>query len=262
MPVSAVKAFQNFSKYYDLLYQDKDYPKECDFLEEIFRKYAGDMPEAILDAGCGTGGHSLILSERGYKVTGIDQSKEMINIAKKKASHIGARVDFRIMNMIDFEMGQRFDACTSMFASVGYVTVNEELHRCFSSIRKHLETNSLFIFDYWNGPAVLTIKPSVKVKIVKSEDERLIRIATPQLDAAHHLCKVSYHCIVTKGRKLVKEFMEEHSMRFLFPEEIRHYLEETSFDLLGIFPFMSLEGEADETVWNVIAIAKAREEKR
>jgi len=257
-----VKAFRNYGKYYDLLYQDKDYAEECDFLEEIFRRYAGDMPKAILDAGCGTGGHALILAERGYDVTGVDQSKEMIYIAKNKAAHIGANADFRRMNMIDFKLGRRFDACISMFAAVGYVTANEELQRCFSSISNHLKTGSLFVFDYWNGPAVLTIKPSINVKTVKNEDERLIRIATPQLDAAHHLCKVSYHCMVIKGRELIEEFEEEHMMRFLFPEEVRHYLEETGFDLLSISPFMSLEGKADETVWNVIAIAKARTGKR
>lgn len=257
-----MNAFRNYGKYYDLLYQDKDYAKECDFLEEIFRKYAESMPRTIVDAGCGTGGHALILAERGYEVTGIDQSKEMIAIAKKKAAQTKTCTHFHKMNMIDFKLGRRFDVCISMFAAVDYVTANEELQRCFSSVRKHLKPGSLFIFDYWNGPAVLTIRPSVKVKTVERDDERLIRIATPQLDAAHHVCRVSYHCVVIKGRELVEEFKEEHVVRFLFPEEVRHYLEEAAFDLLDIFPFMSLGGNADETVWDVVAIARAKADKR
>jgi len=260
--VFGVKAFQSYGKYYDMLYQDKDYERECDFLEEVFKKYSERIPREILDAGCGTGGHALILAKRGYEVTGIDQSKEMIDIAKKKATQAGIHAYFRMMNMTDFKLGQRFDACISMFAAVDYVTTNEGLQRCFYSIRKHLEPGSLFIFDYWNGPAVLSARPSVRVKMVELEGKRLIRIATPQLEVERHLCRVSYNFMVIKDRELVEEFEEEHVLRFLFPEEVRHYLEENSFNVLGIFPFLRLDGKADETAWNVVVIARARDEDR
>ena len=76
---------QDYANAYDYLYQDKDYNKECDFLEKIFLRYSGST-SSILDLGCGTGGHVNILAEKGYKVTGIDRSGEMLSIARKKAS--------------------------------------------------------------------------------------------------------------------------------------------------------------------------------
>ena len=88
------RAFRSYGKYYDIIYADKDYEKECDFLEEIFRNYSKIIPKTILDGGCGTGGHAIPLAERGYEVTGIDLSEEMINIAKEKASKTGVNIDF------------------------------------------------------------------------------------------------------------------------------------------------------------------------
>jgi len=60
---------------YDALYQDKDYEAECDFLQQVFARYAQAPIRAILDLGCGTGGHALPLARRGYALTGVDRSE-------------------------------------------------------------------------------------------------------------------------------------------------------------------------------------------
>jgi len=75
---------KDYAYAYDHLYHDKDYEKECDFIETIFQKFTSEV-KTVLDLGCGTGGHALILSSRGYKVTGIDRSEDMLKIAKKRA---------------------------------------------------------------------------------------------------------------------------------------------------------------------------------
>ena len=77
----ALPAFSLSGRWYDALYADKPYTKECDFIEEAFKRYAVDRPKKILDIGCGTGGHALELARRGYNVTGIDASRIMIKAA-------------------------------------------------------------------------------------------------------------------------------------------------------------------------------------
>ena len=70
---------------YDLIYQDKDYEKEIDFIEQIFHNYSSHPIKTILDGGCGTGGHALPLAKRGYQVSAIDLSEAMLKRARKKA---------------------------------------------------------------------------------------------------------------------------------------------------------------------------------
>lgn len=56
----------------------------------------------ILDLGCGDGRDALIFSERGFKVTGIDLSDEMLNIARKKVnSGIFEKMDIRSLKFKD-----------------------------------------------------------------------------------------------------------------------------------------------------------------
>ena len=54
---------------YDLIYEDKDYEGECNFVEEILQRFSPHPVETILDGGCGTGNHVIPLAERGYRVT-------------------------------------------------------------------------------------------------------------------------------------------------------------------------------------------------
>lgn len=66
-----MSVFQSYADYYDVLYSDKDYGAECDFLESIFGRYCNRPVRTILDLGCGTGGHTFVLAERGYQISGL-----------------------------------------------------------------------------------------------------------------------------------------------------------------------------------------------
>ena len=46
------KVFGTYGEYYDIFYSDKNYEQECDFIQEIFKKYSSFPVTNILDAGC------------------------------------------------------------------------------------------------------------------------------------------------------------------------------------------------------------------
>jgi 2-polyprenyl-3-methyl-5-hydroxy-6-metoxy-1,4-benzoquinol methylase len=253
------KVFGTYGEYYDIFYDDKDYEQECDFIQEIFKKYSSFPVKSILDAGCGTGGHSLPLAFRGYKVTGIDASPVMIRKAREKAKEAGVNPTFHSLDIRDFDLKKKFDACISMFAVLNYLTETKDLLEALKSIGGHLKPASIFTFDFWNGLAVLRILPSVRVKVVERDGKRVIRTVHPEMDALHHICKSHYHVLVTKGENIVDEFEETHTVRYFFPQEIAHYLDDAGFELLKFCPFLNLKGTVDENEWNVTAIARVRE---
>jgi 2-polyprenyl-3-methyl-5-hydroxy-6-metoxy-1,4-benzoquinol methylase len=253
------KVFGTYGEYYDIFYDGKDYEQECDFIQEIFKKYSSSTVKSILDAGCGTGGHSLPLAFRGYKVTGIDASPVMIRKAREKAKEAGVNPTFHSLDIRDFDLKKKFDACISMFAVLNYLTETKEILEALKSIGGHLKPSSIFTFDFWNGLAVLRILPSVRVKVVERDGKRVIRTVHPEMDALHHICKSHYHVLVTKGENIVDEFEETHTVRYFFPQEIAHYLNDAGFELLKFCPFLNLKGTVDENEWNVTAIARVRE---
>lgn len=252
-----MKLFEKYAEYYDFLYQDKDYEKECDFLEEIFQKFSSTPIKTILDGGCGTGGHVFPLAKRGYKVIGIDSSDAMVTKAREKEEELNLGIEFQVSDLRQFDLNQKFDAFLCMFAVMNYIIQTEDVLIILENIRKHLEKNSLFVFDCWNGLAILRVLPSPRMKIVEDKEKRIIRIAQPELDAFNHLCKVYYRVLVSQSHNIIDEFEEVHIIRFFFPQEITHYLKDTGFEVLRMSPFLDLNGRVDENVWNIVTIAKA-----
>ena len=65
--------------------------KEVKFLMEQFGWPRG---ASILDMGCGTGRHSVALAKRGFAVTGVDLSEDMLDKARAHAKSEGVNVNF------------------------------------------------------------------------------------------------------------------------------------------------------------------------
>ena len=70
---------------YDGLMADGAYEKRAAFLEKLFQKSTIPV-HTVLDLACGTGTIACLLSRRGYQVTAVDGSEEMLAQASAKAS--------------------------------------------------------------------------------------------------------------------------------------------------------------------------------
>jgi len=70
---------------------------------------AGEIAEPVLDCGCGTGEHALMLAARGREVVGIDIAPAAIEAALRKASERGLTVDFQVADALELSrLGRRF----------------------------------------------------------------------------------------------------------------------------------------------------------
>jgi SAM-dependent methyltransferase len=249
---------RKYAKYYDILYADKCYEEECDFIEDVFEQYSPLKPIKILDVGCGTGGHLAHLAKRGYEVVGIDRSESMVQIAEEKIRKYNLRAKVIVADVLDFNLDEKFDACISMFAVMNYIIKTDDIIKAFKNVRRHLKQGGLFIFDYWYGPAVLTIRPSCRVKVVERDGIKLIRIVVPELDTFNHIQRSNYYLIAIKDGMVIDEAREVHVLRYLFPQELIHYLNEAGFKVLKFCEFPYLDKPPSESTWNVATIAMAQ----
>lgn len=245
---------KDYSNAYDSLYQDKNYGKECDFLEFLFRKHSVS-PRTILDLGCGTGGHAVILAERGYSVAGVDRSAAMLAIARKKALKAGVGADFIKSDITGLALKKRYDAVISMFAVMGYQTGNSELAAACAVAKKHLSPGGVFIFDCWHGPAVLMDRPAPKVKKTEKDGVRIVRHTVPRLDVFRHVADINFKVTATAGGVSTRT-AEAHRMRFFFPQEIKYFLETAGFKKVYFYPFLEKGRGLAETDWNMMLVAK------
>jgi SAM-dependent methyltransferase len=134
-------AYDNFAWLYD-----RDF---TDFARAIFpflKNMAGDrLPDGarVLDVCCGTGQLAKILTDSGYKVTGIDGSRQMLKIARTNAPD--AR--FITADARSFRLPAEYDAVFSTFDALNHIMSLEELQQVFVNVSRCLRKGGIFIFD-------------------------------------------------------------------------------------------------------------------
>jgi SAM-dependent methyltransferase len=252
--------FERSADFYDDLYESKDYPAEANYVDGLIQKY---LPEAqsVLDLGCGTGRHAIKFVEKGYSVVGIDRSPEMIAKAQVHREqlfpHIRERVTFEQGDIRDLRLGRQFDAVVALFHVMSYQVSNDDLIAAFTTTKKHLRDNGVFIFDCWFGPGVLTDPPAVRTKTLCRGSNRLTRLAEPVLLVNDNAVEVNYRFELTdESSHRCWEFFEKHMMRYFFVPELLLALNTVHLKPLEVAEWMS-QREPGRGTWSIAVIAKA-----
>lgn len=246
-----------YASVYDTLYDDKDYPSECDLIERCFREASTDI-RSVLDLGCGTGRHAAILAERGYQVVGVDRSPTMIEAARRRAqiSAAASRLKFHVADLRNFRTEAKFDAVTMMFAVLSYQIEDDDLRDALRVVRDHLRPGGLFLFDCWYGPAVTHLRPERRTKHCTGPTQEVVRTATSTLDTTRRRVVVTFE-IERHAEGIESRTTETHTLRYFFPQELGQFLERADLSLLKLGAMPDLDRTPDETTWNVFGIAKA-----
>jgi SAM-dependent methyltransferase len=222
-----MSVFGAYSKYYNLLYKDKDYAGEAQYVHDLIQKHASGA-RSILDLGCGTGRHDFELVKLGYEIIGVDISEEMLTAARARNTSL----TFSSGDIRTIRLNQTFDVVVSLFHVMSYQITNEDLQAAFATARTHLKPGGLFIFDCWYGPAVLTDPPVVRVKRLEDDEISLIRIAEPVMHYNENVVDVNYEMLITNKVSGAMELLREaHRMRYLFMPEIKALLKSNSIRL-------------------------------
>jgi len=79
----SIKPFSEIAEYYDLLFEDVDYEKWARYVVRFF-SVARVKVERVLEVGCGTGNLTKHLNDMGFKVVGVDNSEDMVRVARRK----------------------------------------------------------------------------------------------------------------------------------------------------------------------------------
>ncbi len=240
--------FSAYSKYYDLIYKNKDYASEADYIQRVLTRH-GISKGDLLEFGSGTGKHGRLLAAKGYRVHGIERSIDMVAQAEQTDGFTCQQGDICYVCL-----GQTFSAVLSLFHVISYLTSNESLNAVFSRAAEHLDTGGLFVFDFWYSPAVFALRPEVRVKRMADEEIEITRIAEPKLYSNENRVDVSYEIFarnLTTGA--VHTLSEIHSMRHLSLPEIDLMAAAHGFIRIGAEEFLT-EAAPSEDTWGICVI--------
>jgi SAM-dependent methyltransferase len=249
-----MNCFADYARYYNLLYKEKDYVGEVQYVHGLIQKYKPGA-KTILNLGCGTGNHDFEFTKLGYTVTGIDCSADMLDVANKRQRT--EKITLENLNFMqgdirNVRLNNAFDVVISLFHVMSYQTTNDDLHAAFATAMKHLDVGGLFLFDCWYGPAVLTDPPAVRVKRFADDAIEVLRIAEPVMHYNENTVDVNLLVLITDiATGGVKQVKETHRMRYLFMPEITELAHRNGMERLFVYEWMKL-CEPTERSWGAL----------
>lgn len=143
--MSNLALYSELAEYYDRIYWWKDYSQEVDFLLEVLRRY-GVKGKRVLEVACGTGNHTKLLVSRGYRITGVDMSDDVLAIARKK---VGCHATFvrGDMRNLDQVVEGTYDAAICLFSAISYNKTMSDLKRSLQGLFDHTKKGGVAVFD-------------------------------------------------------------------------------------------------------------------
>ncbi|MDR1874825.1 MAG: class I SAM-dependent methyltransferase [Synergistaceae bacterium] len=246
--------FGDYSKYYDLLYQDKDYEGEARYVDTLIKKY---LPAAhsMLEFGCGTGRYTREFARLGYSVHGVDFSENMLAEAKKKSGNIeGLR--FSCGDMRSIRLREEFDVVVALFHVLSYQTTDQDVLDALKTVREHVAPGGIAVLDFWYGPAVLTQQPQVRVKEVSDGNLNVTRIAQPILYPNENIVRIDYDAFIeSKTDMRINKISESHYMRYFFIPELSLIWKSVPLEMLSIEAWMT-DDKPGTNSWAVVAVLR------
>lgn len=197
----------------------------------------------ILDVACGTGRLTIPIAERGFDVTGLDITREMLELAKQKAERLNLSVNWIHADARQFKLSSKYRFIFITGNSFQHFLDRESVDGFLGSVHRHLAEDGVFAFEVRN--------PTISVLEVNEDGED--DYADPWIDHEGYHCSSTYRRSYDHKSQLeyynftnrrwkdvsnVVETEEPFVLRYFFPQELESLLYYNGFvleDMYGKF---------------------------
>lgn len=257
-------AYESLASIYDILMDDVNYEQWAEYLHTQLQKHQCPGNQ-LLDLGCGTGNITIPLAQKGYQITAIDLSEEMLVQAREKTAQLeqtGALLqidwqqqDMTMLDLYDAEDHfQLFDGVIATFDAFNYITEPEALQFLLQDLSDHMQDNGVLIFDMqtpyklreYLGNNIYTLhRPDVEYMWENHFDEE------------DQICQMDITFFLRQEDGLYRKVTENHTERVYEPELLQLWLNLAGFDVLGIYQELS-ELPLQDDSHRVVFVARRR----
>ncbi len=235
------------------------------YWQTLVREYCGADGEA-LELACGTLRVLLPVAEAGVRVTGIDESPYMLEIAQKKLDaappEIRARVSVQQGDMRAFEAGKKFDFIYIPFNTFGILTTLPDQLAALACIKKHLKPGGAFAFSVFfpdmerlHGAALSRWQLELDENF--PDGSRVQRDNARTVDVRKQIISITWRNKEYQDQILVREWLTALKLTYFFPREIENLMARAGFEIVHFWGDYERRnfGELTEA-WQQLVVAR------
>lgn len=285
-----MQAYTGFAMVYDIFMDNVPYEEWASYLVRRLKEHGID-DGLIAELGCGTGNITRLLRDSGYDMIGIDNSYEMLDIAKNKEyedlsgdedffndeesfheedlldiedlseeeSEQSSLILYLEQDMREFELYGTVRGVVSVCDSMNYITEKEDLLKVFRLVNNYLDKDGIFIFDMNTEYKYRHLLGS-RVIAENREDCSFIWENDYNEETNINEYQMTIYVKDEETTPLFERFEEVHYQRAYGIKEVEELLCEAGMEVLGVYD-VSTHNAPNEESERVYFIAKETTQK-
>ena len=222
-------AYKALAESYDRLTNDVDYAATVDFYEQILAR-EGLHPRTCVDLACGTGSVTEILARKGYEVTGVDMSEEMLTVAASKVMDLERLPMFSCQRLEQLRLPRAVDMAVCALDSLDYILDPADCAEAIRRAYKVLNPGGIFIFDV-NTPEKLR---AMDDQVFLDEDDDVYCIWRGEFDEETNICSYGMDLFQRQGAVWHRSF-EEHQEYAYSQAQLTGFLKAAGFTHIEVY---------------------------
>ncbi len=267
-------AYTGFAEVYDLFMDNVPYEEWSGRICGIFRQYGIDGG-LVLELGCGTGKLTRLLAAAGYDMIGLDNSEEMLAIAREHgveaedaenaepesedagSTGLGSGILYLLQDMREFELYGTVRGICSVCDCMNYLLSEEDLLTVFRLASNYLDPGGIFLFDMNTSYKYEQILKDAT--FAENRDEGSF-IWENSYDAESGINEYDLTLFIREDETHFCRCRETHYQRSYPAETVRRLLEEAGFEFLAAYDGYSGEPLRENSERMLIAARENRKE--
>ena len=239
-------AYETLASIYDILMDDVDYDQWAEYLHTQLQK--NNCPgNDLLDLGCGTGNITVPLARKGYHITAIDLSAEMLKKAREKTARCEANgeslhIDWQQQDMTQLDLYDAednfmmFDGVIATFDAFNYIIEPEALQFLLQELSDHINDNGILIFDVQTP---YKLREYLGNNIYTLHRPEVEYVWENHFDEEDQICQMDITFFLRQENALYQRVTESHTERVYEIELLQLWLSMTGFEVIGVYQELS-----------------------
>lgn len=237
-----MESYGEFAAVYDRLMDDFDYPRWAEYYLELISR-AGVKVRRMCDCACGTGSMTIEFAKQGINVTGMDISRDMLEVAAVKSRRAAQKIIFTAQDMTQLTLPRPVDAIVCACDGVNYLTDPGAPEKFFKAAYAALKPGGCLAFDISSRYKLETV---IGNGFFGEEREDVAYIWSNRLDEETHSVDMDLTFFVKQQDGLYRRFEERHRQRAHSADEMVKALENSGFTDIKVYGNMNFETPGPE----------------
>lgn len=244
----------DYPQYFDLGFRDET-PRESQFLEAAFRKYGRHPAKTLLEPACGSGRLVAALAARGYRLTGLDLSRPMLEYCRQRLAKRGLSARLMQADMSDFRLPRPVDGAYCTFNSFRHLLSEEASRSHLKCVAACVKPGGIYVLGLHLVPMDAEEGSSERWTAAQGKTKMTVTLRVIDFDRKRRVERLRITSLVRSPRRTVR-LKSEFALRLYTAAQLRRLLSSVpQWELCEVFDFWyeidqprKLDDEMSDTV--------------